>query len=70
MVFCLLPDTRDDEDDDVFTDEPSTSTLELSGSDDGKSAKQRSQSLSALPKDKDSPKKVGFYFNTSISILC
>ena len=56
-MFVNYADSRDDDDDDVFTDEPPSTSYE-SNADAFKSAKQRSQSLSALPKDDKSPKKV------------
>ena len=58
-LFLVFVDSRDDDDDDVFTDEAPSSSYEQSAAALSKSAKQRSQSLSALPKDDKSPKKVG-----------
>ena len=58
FTICFV-DSRDDDDDDVFTDEAPSSSYEQTAEALSKSAKQRSQSLSALPKDDKSPKKVG-----------
>ena len=56
LTVWRFTDSRDDDDDDVFTDEaPTTLTLDSN-------SEQRSQSLSALPKDDKSPKKVLIHF--------
>ena len=58
FTICFV-DSRDDDDDDVFTDEAPSSSYEQTAEALSKSVKQRSQSLSALTKDDKSPKKVG-----------